>query len=412
MGPGRCVAFVAATLCCGTVWAETTPAGRSLADHLARGDELLGDPGGARSALELVGVDLRLFYNQYLSVKPSGGGANPSRVFGHSGSYDLFARVDAEELLGWPGGSLLFHAKGQYDRGLNADVGALSDPIDDADFDSPIYVDELWLQQAFLAGRIRLRAGFSEQQTAFDRNAYANSEDRQFLSAFLDNNAVLPLPNGLAATLMVTPTRWLGIALGVSDADNSPRSSGLDTIFDGVDSLTGHLEATLRSPLESRGLPGDYRLGGFLDGRARREFATGRLLRGHFGAYISLDQRLWGAEGRASPSVGAFARLGWADPDVNRVEWFWSLGFEWRGPLPGRTRDVIGVGTYQTIGSEAYRAAVDPRFGRETGIEFYYAIRALGWLVVTPDLQVVIDPGATGAAADAVVGTLRVRVIF
>ena len=82
--------------------------------------------------------------------KPSGGGANPDGAFGHSGSYDFFARVDLEALVGWRGGDLLLHVKGQYDDNLNADVGALSDPIDDADFDEPVYVDELWLEQALL----------------------------------------------------------------------------------------------------------------------------------------------------------------------------------------------------------------------------------------------------------------------
>ena len=56
-----------------------------------------------------------------------------------------------------------------------------------------------------------------EQQTIFDRNAFANNEDRQFLATFLDNNGVVPLPNGLAATLFLRPFPWLELALGVAD---------------------------------------------------------------------------------------------------------------------------------------------------------------------------------------------------
>jgi len=43
---------------------------------------------------------------------------------------------------------VLLHAKGQYDRSVNDDVGALREPIDDADFDDPLYLDQLWLEQA------------------------------------------------------------------------------------------------------------------------------------------------------------------------------------------------------------------------------------------------------------------------
>jgi porin len=134
--------------------------------------------------------------------------------------------------------------------------------------------------------------------------------------------------------------------------------------------------------------------------------------RGHVGAYLSFDQVvLRHGEGRRA-QLGVFARAGWADPDVNRVEWLWSVGLESAGAIPGRARDVLGFGVYQTIASSTYRCFVDPRFDRETGIELYYAAQALGWLVVTPDLQYIVSPGATGAADDAFVASLRMRVTF
>jgi porin len=381
-------------------------------DHLRYSGRLIGDPDGARSRLERIGIHLDLFYNQYLSGKPSGAGANPDAVFGYSGSYDFFTRVDLDALTGWTGAQLLLHVKGQYDRSLNADVGALSKPIDDASFDDPIYVDELWLQQAALGGRLELRLGFSEQQTLFDRNAYANSEDRQFLTQYLDNNAVVPLPNGLAATVIFHPADWLDLAGGVADADNVPGRAGFDTFFDQMDSLTGYFEAALRSPWATSGHPGRYRIGVFVDGRSLPDFATGRAERGHVGAYLSLDQQIWQHRSGTPQDLGIFARAGYADPDVNRVAWFWSVGFEYAGAIPTRGADVLGLGTYQAIGSSCYRRFVDPRFDSETGLELYYALRAVGWLVITPDFQYVFDPGAIGANDDAFVFTLRLRVTF
>lgn len=374
--------------------------------------ELLGDPGGRRSWLERLGVVVQLFYNQYLSGKPEGGGANPDGVFGHSGSYDFFARADLDALTGWRGADFLIHLKGQYDRNVNDDVGALSAPIDDADFDAPFYLDELWLQQAFLENRLRFRLGFLEQQTFFDRNAYANSEDRQFLTTFLDNNAVVPLPNGLGVLALIAPVPWLQIGLGAADADNVPREAGFDTAFDGIDSVTGYLELELRSPWERVGLPGSYRLGAFLDGRALEDFRTGRADRGHPGAYLSFDQLAYRERPGSRQGLGLFARGGYADPDVNRIAWFWSLGIQYQGALPRRGADILGLGVFQAIGSRVYRDRVDPDFDRETGIELYYRIEVLPWLAVTPDFQYILDPGATGAADDAIVATLRLRVSF
>jgi porin len=355
---------------------------------------------------------LQLFYNQNLSGKPSGGGANPAGVFGHSGSYDLFARVDLDELVGWPGADSLLHVRGMYDRNLNADVGSLSQPIDDADYDEPIYVDEFWIQQSFLAGRLRFRAGILEQQTIFDRNAYANSEDRQFLNSFLDNNAVVPLPNGIGATVVAVPLPWLEIAFGVANADNFPNQPGIDTTFEHFDAVTGHLEIKLASPFAATGLTGHTRLGVFVDGRKMTNFRTGNERRGHFGAYLSVDQRVWRESAVGPQGLGVFARAGYADRDYNALAWFWSLGGEYIGLVPGRDADTLGVACYQAIGSSVYRDEIAPRFEHETGIELYYRIAALPWLAITPDFQYIIDPGATGTADDAFVGTLRLRVTF
>jgi len=339
---------------------------------------------------------------------------DPDQRFGSSGSYDLFGLVDVEELAGWPGANLLLHVKGQYDENLNEDVGALSDPVDDADFDEAIYVDELWLQQALVGDRVRLRVGFLEQQTLYDRNAFANSEDRQFATAFLDNNPLVPLPNGLGIALVVSPLSWLELALGVADADNEPRSAGFDTAFDGLDSLNGYLELTARTLLPSDwgALPGTYRLGAFRDGRRKTAFGRRNRHRGHYGGYLSFDQVAFREGGDEDQGLGFFARAGVADEDVNRLAWFWSVGLQYLGLLPGRDADVLGVGSYQAIGSDRFQDEIDSDFDEETGVEVYYRIAVFPWLAVTPHLQYVADPGASDAGRDSIVGLLRVRVSF
>jgi porin len=389
----------------------TAPASRSRS--LLESPRLLGDLGGERTRLERLGIDFQLFYQQYLGWRARGG-VDPDHRFGSSGSYDLFALVDVEELAGWPGLDLLLHVKGQYDENLNEDVAALGDPVDDADFDDAIYVDELWLQQALLGDRARLRAGFLEQQTLYDRNAFANSEDRQFANAFLDNNPLVPLPNGLGVALVLGPLRWLELAGGVADADNEPRSAGFDTAFDGFGSLNGYLELTARTRLPSAwgSLPGSYRVGVFRDGRRRAAFGRRGRHRGHYGGYLSFDQVAFREGGDEAQGLGLFARAGLADEDVNRLAWFWSAGLEYVGLLPGRETDVLGVGTYQTIGSNRYQDEIDSDFDEETGVEVYYRIAVLPWLFVTPDLQYIADPGASSAGRDAVVALLRLRVSF
>ncbi|MGH0030850.1 MAG: carbohydrate porin [Myxococcota bacterium] len=395
--------------------AAAGPRTARLVQHLAESPQLLDlEP---RRQLGRMGATLQLFYNQYLGWKTRGENGDAT---GHSGSWDLFARVDAEELVGLPGLSALLHVKSQYEEQINRDVGALSDPIDDADFDEPIYVDQLWLEQSLFDGRLRARAGFVEQQTLYDRNAYANAEDRQFMNSYFDNNPLVPLPDALSAALIVEPVPWLELATGVADADNTPRSAGFDTAFDGTHSLNAYFEAKLRTPWtrRERPLPGALRLGVFRDGRSRTVFGRVRADgssdtdRGHWGAWLSFDQAITREDARSEQGLGVFARAGHADPDVNRIAWLWQVGGQYQGLLPGRDRDVLGLAAYHAIAGDRYRHRVDRDFRGEAAVELYYRCMLLPWLGVTPDLQYIVDPGGREGTKDAVVAVLRLRVAF
>jgi porin len=390
------------------------PAAR-LIRHLGESPRLLGDPGGARSRLEQLGIGFQLFFNDYLGGKVRGG-RNPDDAIANSASYDFFTLVDMESLGVVEGLAMLLHVKGNHGRNVNPDVGALSDPIDDADGDWPIYVAEAWAEQSLLQERFRIRLGYLDQQTVFDRNAFANSEDKQFMSTFLDNNPIVPLKIGLGATLLLDPVEWLELAIGTADADNVPRRLGFDTAFDGVDSLMGYLEIGFK--VRGR-LPGTYRLGAVWDATQRPVFgsldpATGHpsLERGHPAAYLSFDQLVFREGPQDTQGLGLFARYGAADGDVNRIAQFWSLGLQYLGALPGRDADVLGIGMYQALGSSRYRREVDPSFDRETGVELYYRIALLPWFALTPDVQYIAAPGGARPSRDAVVLVLRARLTF
>lgn len=415
--PGAAVALIAVTLAVATVAAAEAPVPPPGSAAWPRSPRLLGNPGNARSGLEASGVALQLFYNQYLGWRARGG-SDPGDGLGTSGSYDLFVQLDLEELASRPGLQLVVQTKGQYDRNINEEVGALSNPVDDADFDEAIYLDQLWVQQAFWHDRAMLRVGFLEHQNVFDRNAYANNEDRQFSATFFDNNPLVPLPNSLGAVVWGSPFSWLEIALGVSDPDNKPRNAGFHTAFDSFDSLAFVLEATLHTEELSVGLalPGSYHFGVFRDGKKRSVFGSSdlttgrpRTSRGHYGAYLSLDQSLYRERDTVDQGLGLFGRAGFGDEDVNRIDWFASLGFQYRGLVPGRDADVLGIAGYRAWLSDQYSEARRGALDRETGIEIYYQWAALPWLAVTPHLQYIASPGGDRNVTDAIVALLRLR---
>ena len=44
--------------------------------------------------------------------------------------------------------------------------------------------------------------------------------------------------------------------------------------------------------------------------------------------------------------------------------------------------------------------------------ELYYAIKVTPWCIVTPDIQVITNPGGNKDARDAFVGGLRIKLVF
>jgi porin len=396
---------------------------RPLVDLWSR-QRLTGDWGGARTDLENLGLSFNLYYNAHYGANAHGG-LDTNNAHRTSGSYDFIVTFDFDKMGLIPGGKLLAFAQGFYSdsKNVNRKVGALGEPFDDADGTRAIYIDQLWYQQSFLDKKVQLRFGYLDQQGIIDRNAYANSEDKQFLNTFLDNNnAILPMTIGLGASLFVDPADWLGFVIGAADGDARTFHPGLDTAFhDGAD-FFGYFETDFKIKLPSRNgpLPGTYRFGlvydprakqvieNSLGGRRRPKFETGDLA-----FYLNFDQMLYREKRQDTQGLGLFFRYGRRDDgDVNRISDFWSLGLQYEGLIPGRDEDVAGFGVYSAHSSHRYRREVNSEFLRETGYELYYRIQVTRWLQLTPDLQYIARPGALSSTDDAFVVGLRARVTF
>jgi porin len=389
-----------------------------LLERVAARHRLLGDLGGYRTTLERRGVTFDLYYTHFYGTLIAGGhSSQPSDP--HSGSIDLFASLDLQRAVNWPAAEVLLQVKAHFHDSVNPEAAALSDPVDDADGDSWFYVAQLWYEQRLLDRALRLRIGYLDQQVIVDRNAYANSEDKQFSATFLDNNPTVPLAIGLGAALQAHPSDWLTLIVSLGDAENRPRRAGFDTAFDDWRGYALYLEAAFDVALRERhrSLPGTFRFGGLRDPRKRREWGTGlseddpvREKREDFGAYFNFDQMVFRPRVGGDSGLGVFGRYGYRAPDVNRITHFVSAGMQYRGLLPGRDADVLGLAMYGAYMSDRYDDEQPGDLDREIGAELYYAIQILPWLTVTPDFQLIDAPGGRSEDDDVWIFVLRARV--
>ncbi len=223
----------------------------------------------------------------------------------------------------------------------------------------------------------------------------------------------------------------------------------------------------LNSGQDARGLPGAYRVGGFFDtdGVSDRRFdarglsladprSTGRPRRhdGDGGVYAVAEQvvyrppgagggqredvsqtaaapvgnaedsSLTGGATPSGPELRVFGRASFAPPDRNLVDCYLETGLNYRALLPGRGRDVFGLGfTYTDLSGDVRRAARDANHFQGTHqrlpdyegvLEATYQINVSPWLQVQPDLQYIVHPGGSPRYGNALILGVRSVITF
>jgi len=128
-----------------------------------------------------------------------------------------------------------------------------------------------------------------------------------------------------------------------------------------------------------------------------------------WGFYYNFDQMLYTEAEDPEQGVGVFGRFGFgAEPNI--FEQFYSFGLSGKGSIPTRDRDTWGIGYYLANINDD----INPIFGlhSEQGVEVYYNFEVTPWCHVSPDLQVIVDPGGSSKQDVSIVYGLRMQLSF
>jgi porin len=385
---------------------------------------LTGDWGGLRTDLEDRGVRLKIKLMNQMMVNVRGGKETKN---GHdtAGSYELDLYLDLEEMGLIPGATFWIRGKGTWggdDSDFDTEkIGGLFKTNQDASSEEPIFVDK-WHWQQFLADeRIEIRFGRQEPvKDLFDTSKVIGHEDKYFLNRALVRNATVPSSKGLSLFAKAWPTETLYLSAGVFDAHSRDRQTNFNTAFHDEDEFRfyGEIGWDQKSETTNGKLWGHYRAGVWYDPSEHKKFfdtlGGARVERfdvGGWGYYFGFDQMVWKENDDLDDGQGlaVAARYGHACAEaVQKVEHFWSAAAQYTGLLPGREKDVLGLGVAQGILSDDYRI-VEPDADRETVYELYYAIHVAPWLIVSPDFQYITNAGGDKSDPHAMVAGLRFK---
>lgn len=390
---------------------------------------LTGDWGGARTNLAEQGILLDLSLTQVFQGNVHGG-ADTNNASRYSGSWDLRLKFDTARMGLWPAGLLELHAESFFGDSVNDEASSASN--NDALFPLPgnrdvmltqfSYTQALSEHFGFVVGKLDITGG--------DKNEFAWMNGRNFLHSSFCWNPITArtIPYAPLGAGIFVIGDWGLWTLSVLDTEGTPNESGFDTVFHGGTSVA----TEVRFNVKPFGLPGHQLAGAtwsdknFIaleqDPRVGITLPRHPLLRlalidlsleresSSWSFYYNFDQYLYVEPQDETQGVGLFGRFGISDGQANPIETFYSFGIGGKGIIPERDNDKFGIGYYY-IG---YAGALPERLGISSaqGIEMFYSIEVTPWFHVTPDLQVIINPGGSDDRDVAIVYGLRAEMSF
>jgi porin len=119
---------------------------------------------------------------------------------------------------------------------------------------------------------------------------------------------------------------------------------------------------------------------------------------------------------KTDQGLGWFVRMGFAPCDRNFVDYYFDSGLTYKGLIPGRDDDSIGVGFgYAQLSNGAQNSVADEGFnpaGAEMVIEATYQCQVTPWFIVQPDIQYILNPGGSTSLSNAFVLGGRCSIVF
>jgi len=256
-------------------------------------------------------------------------------------------------------------------------------------------LQQAWFEQRLLDGSIAVLIGTHDLNAEFDVTEYGSlfTNSSFGIGPEITGNAAASIfpEAGLAARIALHANDQLSFSAAAYDGDPLTRA---------LHAAEGYLYIAEAACSSENGAA--YKLGLWRHTKAPVQGGG----QGLSGAYIVIDQPLWGWEGG---SMGAFLQYGLAQRSAENIKNYIGAGLQISGLIPGRADDESGVAFARADFSSNYRS-LNPGFKKaETVIELTYRAPLTDWLAIQPAFQYIMSPSGDPALHNARVGLLRVE---
>ncbi|WP_180185763.1 carbohydrate porin [Acinetobacter sp. YH01008] len=408
--------------------AMTTAQAESAFDP--QGQYLLGDWNGQRTELAQQGIKFEanlLTDTAYLADGGRNAGADPLT----SAQLWLGTQLDMEKLAGWNGVTVraamtarqgqstsvrdlqdlnapqLANAQGTFGRG-NQDSRL-----------SELSIEKNYKEQglSIKAGRLGLGMDFNVMACDFASTAFCAAQMGKWQGNIWMNTPVAQW--GARIKQQLNPELAVQVGVYEFNPDNgngAKEDQGWSLDTEHADGVTIPAEIVWTPKSLINNLPGSYRVGGMYntadDPINQKDIVTGQAEDRTFAGWLAIEQQLT-STGQGRQGLHSFANFTWHDRVTNKVDHSQQLGVKYIGLLDSQPNDILGLAVNRVHVNNRF-ADSRPAFNAdaEYNIELNYSYNATKWLMLRPNLQYVVNPGATNNVDNALLLGLTSRIIF
>jgi porin len=387
------------------------------------------DWGGLRTRLADKGITFNAQYAAEVWGNATGGETSGTV---YSGLMTFQANADLQKLVGWQGASVSTRWYWLSGEDISAEhVGNIFTVSTIAGFPT-LRSNELWFQQKFLNNRISIRVGELAGDSEFDLSTYSVV----FLNGTFSWSPYLytNIPNGgpgypmgaPGVQVVLTPLNWLTYQGAVFQGNVFAQDVNRHGFRWDLNASNGYFsihELIFRTNQVARtdSLPGEFKIGGWFDTVPDPNAVSSQPW--NYGFYFVADQMLYrvpkpdsapavGNNGKQTAAarltdkgLGIFTHIGFAPQDSSLISFYFDGGINYKGLIPTRDNDVLGVAfAYGHLSNNPQANEGSSTPGYEILLEATYQMELTQWLSLQPDLQYVIHPSGTDIPNALVLG--------
>ncbi|MGE8523822.1 MAG: carbohydrate porin [Acinetobacter pseudolwoffii] len=408
--------------------AMTTAQAESAFDP--QGQYLLGDWNSQRTELAQQGIKFEanlLTDTAYLADGGRNAGADPLT----SAQLWLGTQLDLEKLAGWNG--VTVRAAMSARQGQSTSIRDLQDPSapqmanaqgtfgrgnQDSRL-SELSIEKNYKEQglSIKAGRLGLGMDFNVMACDFASTAFCAAQMGKWQGNIWMNTPVSQW--GVRIKQQLNPELAVQVGVYEFNPDNgngAKEGQGWSLDTEHADGVTIPAEIVWTPKSLINNLLGSYRVGGMYntadDPINQKDIVTGQAEDRTFAGWLAIEQQLT-STGQGRQGLHSFANFTWHDRVTNKVDHSQQLGVKYIGLLDSQPNDILGLAVNRVHVNNRF-ADSRPAFNAdaEYNIELNYSYNATKWLMLRPNLQYVVNPGATNNVDNALLLGLTSRIIF